>query len=154
MKTVRLMFWGLLFATLAGCGTAPQANYKDLGLVKVSGNVTLDGTALPNATVKFESEDGQFSYGETDANGNYSLQFDSEKKGATPGEKIVRISTSASVGEEAGEEVVGEESEEGSASAKTKPAELVPAKYNTESELKRTVEPGRNQTFDFDLTSK
>lgn len=156
MKTLRIAAGMILAAALsAGCESQPEANYDYLGLVKVTGTVKLDGTPLPNATVKFESEDGQFSFGKTDANGKYSLQFDSEKQGTTPGVKTVRISTSAeAIGEEGGLERGGEESEEASESAGPKPDERVPAKYNTESELKRTVEPGQEQTFDFDLTTQ
>ena len=156
MKTLQIAAGMILAAALsAGCESKPQANYDYLGLVKVSGTVKLDGEPLSSAAVKFESEDGQFSIGTTDESGKYSLQFDSEKQGATPGVKTVRISTRVAIGEEEGLEEGGEEeSEEGAESARPKAEERVPAKYNTESELNRTVEPGREQTFDFDLKTE
>lgn len=160
MKILSLIFGGILAAgVLAGCNTSPQANYEHLGLVQVSGNVTLDGQPLSGAMVKFEAPDGQYSYGMTDSDGHYTLRFDSEKQGVTPGDKIVRISTSASPGE--GEEFLeappGEgagEGEDGSAVATPKKEERVPEQYNKNSDLKRTVKPGENQTFNFELKSK
>lgn len=133
---------------LAGCG-GPAADYSGLKLVNVTGVVKLDGQPLPNAVVTFDQPDGQFSYGLTDASGSYSLQIDSQQKGVTPGEKIVRISTSR--------KILGLNATEGGESdparAKPKEPEKVPEKYNKASELKVTVAPDKAQ-HDFDLTSK
>lgn len=154
MKAFSLFGLGAIaLGLLAGCNTSPQTNYDAVTLVEVSGTVKLDDKPLPNAVVKFEGENGQRSMGKTDANGVYTLQFDSVKKGTTPGEKIVRISTAASLGEGSDEEgPPGEEGGEGESQVQKK-TELVPAKYNTKSELKRTVEASGSQTIDFDLKS-
>ncbi len=125
-----------------------RSNYEAITLVDVSGTVKLDGNPLPDAIVKFESADGQYSVGKTDSSGQYTLQFDSEKQGVTPGEKTVRISTAASLGEG------GEEEDGGSEGQPANKTELVPEKYNKKSELKRTVEPKGDQTFDFNLKSR
>lgn len=134
-----------LLALLAGCESGPRMSYDSVGLVDVSGTVTLDGKPLPGAVVIFEADTGRFSYGETDSSGRYTLHFDSETDGAAPGPKTVRISTSRKIGEEG-------EGGEGESAAKP-PAERVPEKYNRKSELTRTIEPGHAQTFDFDLTT-
>jgi hypothetical protein len=140
---------------MAGCGTAPQMNYGSVELVSVTGTVKLDGKPLPDAVIKFESPDGQYSVGKTDAGGNYTLHFDSVMKGVTPGEKTVRISTAASLGEGLEEEEAppgeGGEDSEAAGSSKT---ERVPEKYNKNSELQATVKPNESQTFDFDLKSQ
>jgi hypothetical protein len=139
---------------LSGCKASPQSNYDAVTLVEVSGTVTLDDKPLPNAIVKFEGENGQRSMGKTDEAGNYTLDFDSEKKGTTPGEKIVRISTAASLGEGGEEEAPpGEEGGEGESEIPKK-TELVPEKYNTKSQEKVTVEAPGPQTINFDLKSK
>ncbi len=39
----RLMSVALILVTILGCSTVPQANYSKLGLVQVSGTVTMDG---------------------------------------------------------------------------------------------------------------
>lgn len=139
---------GLLLAALAGCdGTRADVDYGKAGLVDVSGAVTMDGKPLPNAVITFEAPDGQFSFAQTDPDGRYTLQFDSQMEGVTPGEKTVRISTRKILG-------LNTEKEEGDGTSPAGAAEeLVPARYNKESELKRAVESDEAQTFDFALES-
>ena len=132
--TVSLM----LFGALSGC-SSPQTDFASAGLVDVSGTVTMDGQPLAEALVMFESEDGRFSYGRTDAEGRYQLRFNDRATGVIPGPKTVRISTAMSATEE---------------EAATPKIEMIPAKYNADSELKAEVRPGESQTFDFDLTSE
>ncbi len=149
---------GMLAAVCIGCGVTPQTDYGKLGLVDVSGLITLDGRALPYAVVTFENpETGQFSYGQTDESGSYTLQLDSEMNGVVPGEKLVRISTTRkilglNVGEgESNEE--GEEEGDGDPGESDSSIELVPEKYNKNSELKVTVSDSKTE-FNFDLLSK
>ena len=52
---------------------------------------------LADAVVTFDGDDGQFSYGLTDAAGHYTLQFDSVKQGVKTGKKTVRISTTRKI---------------------------------------------------------
>ena len=152
------IFCSLLILS-AGCSTVPSTDYSNLGLVDVSGKITLDGEALVAAVVTFEnSENGQFSFGQTDSYGKYTLQLDSVKNGVTPGTKVVRISTTRKIlGLNDSEDI--ESAEDGEAQADGDQAvpemkqELVPDKYNRKSEL--TVEVSASDTtFDFDLTSK
>jgi hypothetical protein len=139
--------WMLIcsLVALAGC-TGVSADYSKLDLASVSGTVTFDGQPLPNAYVVFEAEDKTFSFGSTDANGQYTLQFNSERAGTTLGAKVVRITSNGAAGE------VYEQDPDGVTEAGTSAAsaEKIPAKYNTKSELKATVESGSN-TFDFEL---
>lgn len=143
----------MLAASAVGCG--PEgADYSKVDLINVQGKVTLDGQPLAGAVVTFEAADGQFSYGLTDSNGSYSLQFDSEKQGVTPGAKIVRISTTRKIpglNTSEGSEG-GEASGEGPAATPSANTERVPARYNKDSELKAEVT--RSQSFDFALESK
>jgi hypothetical protein len=122
-----------------GCGGAKSPNYASLGLVEVSGKVTLDGTPLPNASVAFENPDDKtFSVGKTDDAGVYKLMFNSDKSGCTPGKKIVRITP-----------YMGSESD-----AETPPSDAkIPAKYGRNSELSAEVDSSK-RSFDFALTSK
>ena len=57
------------FLLLAGCSHPLATDYSKLGLVDVSGRVTLDGDPLAGATVLFEADDQTYSYGRTDASG-------------------------------------------------------------------------------------
>lgn len=134
-------------ALVSGCSDPLATDYSGLGLVEVSGTVTLDGDPLPGATVIFEADDQTYSFGRTDASGRYDLMFNSEKSGVIPGRKIVRI-TMGPVGEEAdaGEPEAGEDSP-------APPDVAMPARYNERSELTADVSAERNE-FDFDLLSE
>jgi len=115
----------------AGCGSG-----KDLS--KVKGVVTLNGRPLEGAVVEFQptATKGSPSAGKTDANGRYELMYTFNESGAVPGKHVVSIRTEETCFDAKGNELEREE--------------RVPAKYNTQTELKRTVEPGRN-TIDFEL---
>jgi hypothetical protein len=108
----------LCIATISGC---QREGYSELGLVEVTGTVTLDGKPLPSAKVRFEGDDKSSAIGTTDAAGHYQLMYDSQTRGCTPGAKVVRI-TLAEVGEGGG-------AAEGAAVAK----EPIPARYNRRS---------------------
>lgn len=123
--------------SLSGCG---KSGYAALGLVDVSGTVMLDGKPLPGAKIAFEGDDKRSAMGTTDSAGRYTLMYDSQTRGTTPGPKIVRIATA-----EAGE---GGGAAEGATVAK----ESLPARYNQKSELKADVS-AFNKTFNFDLKS-
>jgi hypothetical protein len=120
---------------LTGCGP------KDMG--RVSGTVTLDGKPLPDAVIQFQPTNGERpSAAATDSAGRYELMYATTTKGARVGEHAVTISTYSEfkVDEETGNRSPGS-------------PELLPAKYNIKSELKKTVEAGNN-TIDFELDSK
>jgi hypothetical protein len=121
-----------------GCG---HDGYAELGLVDVTGTVTLDGQPLTGAKVSFEGNDKRSAIGTTDSAGHFRLMYDSQTPGAMPGLKIVRITT-------ADTDVEGGGAAEGSSVAK----ESVPARYNRQSELKADVS-ATQRTFNFELKS-
>jgi hypothetical protein len=142
-------------ALTAGCNNGPRSHYETLNLVDVSGRVTIDGQPLANAVITFDNPtDGTFSYGATDLDGRYTLQLDSEKSGVTPGEKIVRISTTRRIlglnTDSSGEGATEGDDPDG---PKKRRHEEVPEAYNRESNLRVSVEPG-NAQHNFDLKSK
>ena len=127
-----------LIASLSGCGhSGPE-------IARVSGTVTLDGKPLPEAFVFFRHADGgRISEAFTDNSGRYTLNYSNDESGAMVGSNTVRISTFIeAVREDSGAIVKG-----------TNKKELVPAKYNKQSELTVEVKSGKN-TLDFDLKSK
>lgn len=138
---LRLYYAHLVIALLVfTCGCADDG-YGELGLVPVSGVVTLDGSPLSGAQVSFEGQDKRLATGTTDASGKYVLMYDSQTPGAMPGPKTVRITTAAA-------EVEGGGAAEGATVAK----ERIPPHYNAKSELKAEVSTS-NKTFNFDLKS-
>ncbi len=135
-----------LLAAVLGCG-GPVGDYSKVDLVKASGKVALDGQPLAGAVVTFEDPtDDTFSYGLTDAQGRYVLQFDSEMKGVKTGKKVVRISTTR--------KILGLNSkpgqEEGADPDQRPKGEQVPERYNKKSELTADVTASQ-KTYDFDL---
>ena len=137
----------------AGCSATNSIDYGKVTLVNVSGTVTLDGQPLAGAVVTFENQEtGTMSFARTNSSGSYTLQFDSDKDGVTPGRKLVRFSTTRTIlglrGEDGAEE--GEASTEGAQSDRKQ--EQVPECYNGKSTL--TVEITEDSTtVDFDLKS-
>ncbi|HVJ69838.1 MAG TPA: carboxypeptidase-like regulatory domain-containing protein [Caulifigura sp.] len=120
-------------ACLPGCDNGPLVS-------SVKGTVTLDGKPLANATVVFSPEaGGRSSLGRTNDTGEYKLLFSGEKDGALVGSMRVRIT-------------VAEEYTDSRDRSRMRP-ELVPAKYNENSELVVEVEP-KDNVIDFDLKTK
>jgi hypothetical protein len=137
MRFLTPLLTALALISLPGCS---NSGYSELGLVDVTGTVTLDGKPLPGAKVAFESDDKRCAMGTTDSSGRYTLMYDSQTRGTTPGPKIVRITT-VELGEGGG-------AAEGAAA----PKETLPPRYNQKSELKADVSAS-NKTFNFDLKS-
>ena len=112
---------------------------SDLNLGKVSGTVTLDGEPLADAMVIFTPmTGGRPAAGKTDSKGRYELIFSRDAEGAMLGEHVVEITT--------GDEIVNDDD-----TVEMIP-EVVPAKYNANTELRAVIEDGAN-VFDFPLES-
>ncbi|QEG22344.1 carboxypeptidase-like regulatory domain-containing protein [Mariniblastus fucicola] len=135
---------------VSGCIGSNEANYSQLGLIKVTGNIKLDGEPLPDTVVFFEQTDGTMSYATTDANGDYRMKFNSEVDGVLPGEVVVKISTLASTGELKTDE--GDAEVDPDLPKPKEKKELVPVEYHKESKLNLTIPTGNN-VFNFDLNS-
>ena len=116
---------------LAGCGSA------NLKVAPVSGTVTLDGAPLKRASVTFEPKDGgRPSFGVTNEQGRYILEYSMNELGAQVGVCTVRITTQSS-GDDSGAKAT---------------KESVPKKYRT-IPIEVQVESKTN-TIDIPLTSK
>jgi hypothetical protein len=138
-----------LLIVLAGCG---DARVKRPSLIRVRGVVTFDGKPLPKAVIVFESEDGSFSYAETDRRGRYDLRFDSQTRGTTVGTKIVRISMNRRIrGLNSNSE--GGPGDRAGGKSKKLPPEMIPERYHVHSSLKVEI-TSDTKRFDFDLKSQ
>lgn len=125
----------LWIVALVGCGSSGPE------LATVQGNVKLDGKPIAGARVIFHPESGRVAAARTDDNGDYELHFSYGRDGALIGKHLIRITTFA--------EATAYQGMEPSPEA----PEVFPAKFNTDSELKREIVDGSNQ-IDFDLQSK
>jgi hypothetical protein len=122
---------GLVALLLTGCGG------RRLDVAPVSGTVTLDGAPLKSASVTFQpKEGGRPSFGVTNEQGHYVLEYSLNELGAKVGACTVRITT--------------ENRSDDSGAKPTK--ELVPKRYFREP-VEVQVEPKGN-TIDIALTSK
>jgi hypothetical protein len=137
------LYFTIVAAFLAlGCGNSKLAS--------VSGKVTLDGKPLANARITFQpigtgtAYPGGGSFGKTNANGEYTLSLiDGNGSGAFVGKHRVAISC-----------LPEDQSTNPQADRPKKtPPDIVPAKYNFQSQLECEVAPGRNRA-DWQLQSK
>jgi len=119
----------------AGCGGSSGPATET-----VHGKVTLDGNPLPDAGVEFVPDAGRPSAARTDSNGEYRLEYSLDQAGALQGQHTVRITTGGERPDPATEEM------------KRFP-ELLPPKYNTNSELRREITSGDNE-INFELQSR
>ncbi|MFI4876056.1 MAG: carboxypeptidase regulatory-like domain-containing protein [Blastopirellula sp. JB062] len=132
LTLIRLPVIAFLATALLGC-TYSANNLPDLAAV--SGVITFNGKPLSDATVSFESENGQIAFGKTDAEGRYELHYRDGANGAEIGTNTVRV--------------------ESLITAPPGPnyRDPIPPKYNTRSTLTVEVTSGAN-THNFDLSSK
>tara|TARA_R110002111_G_scaffold100976_6_gene156519 strand:+ start:79994 stop:80527 length:534 start_codon:yes stop_codon:yes gene_type:complete len=130
-----LLFMLSSFTGCMGSGGEPIPD-----LAEVTGIVTLDGSPLENAKIVFEpqqiSEKGRAraSSASTAADGSYTLEYNADASGATPGKHTVVVLKMSDDPAKAGEQ-------------------LIPAKYNDKTELTADITTGEN-TVNFDLKSK
>jgi hypothetical protein len=155
-RLLSLSFMGFLF--VVGCGPGGPK------MSPVTGNVTLDGKPIAKAMVTFTPEKGgQSSTGLTDEKGSYVLigNGSGSRKGAIHGQHKVTIKQISDKPPVQQNTEMSSDSEayaqQGDPSQYTKAAvshkDVIPARYNTNSELMREVGDGEN-VFDFELTSK
>lgn len=125
----------LLAVTCLGCRPGgPEIAF-------VEGKIIMDGKPLANATVVFIPENGRPAGATTDSEGYYVLNFTEGREGAIPGKNSVRITTLRDADETPdGKPIPGS-------------PETIPMKYNIQSELEFTVEPGKKNIANFDLKS-
>lgn len=144
----------MLLLVACGCKDPLRADYESLGLLAVSGRITLDEEPLAKAVIFIVAEDGTHSYATTDSDGTYQMKFNSEVEGVLPGKKIVRISTTASTGEIARESDpeypdTDSEADPDARPANNKKKEMVPSVYNRQSVLRLDLnESTRSLNFD------
>jgi len=134
-----------VFLTLVvcGCDGGRKTDYAPLGLVEVTGAVTVDGQPEQGLRVAFYTpEDMTYSVGLTNGAGVYKLAFNSEKSGCTPGKKLVRITRGVT---SADDDSVAEDY--------VPPGSPIPEKYNRKSTLTATVS-AESATHDFAIMSK
>jgi len=120
---------GMGLLAVAGCS---HSDRPELG--RVHGHITMDDKPLVRAGVGFQPKvKGRESYGTTDANGEYEMNYLPGVKGAGVGENVVRVTTQRT------------------SDPRT---ETVPAKYNKQTTLRFGVKAGEDNVADFDLKSK
>ncbi|WP_013628536.1 carboxypeptidase-like regulatory domain-containing protein [Rubinisphaera brasiliensis] len=128
-----------LLLPVAGCGGGSDTP----DVLPVTGIITLDGDPLEGAQVEFqpqstsENQAAVPSYATTDKSGAYTLKLGPGRvEGAMPGTHQVRITKYPPPAEDG-----------------TSGEQILPAKYNSESELTVEVTSDNEDGYDFDLES-
>ena len=98
---------------LAGCDSGPA-------VAPVTGLVTQDGEPLAGAMVEFQPDKGAPSYGYTDENGRYEMNYQTDRKGALLGHHYISVRTEGEVTDPKTDMTVNV-------------PETVPAEYNEET---------------------
>jgi hypothetical protein len=116
----------------------------------VKGKVTLNGQPLANAQVVFNRippegsiESGPSAVGTTNEKGEYTLRVSSKQSGAPVGKHKVAITLMNSEGGES----------DAPAPPGSGPRNVIPKKYNEETDLSCDVPPSGNDHANFDLQS-
>lgn len=73
--------------TLSGCGPSGP----EIG--EVSGVVSMGGTPVPGASITFYPVSGRQSFGKSDQEGRYTLEYAQDQPGAVTGQHRVKIMT-------------------------------------------------------------
>ncbi|WP_144060271.1 carboxypeptidase-like regulatory domain-containing protein [Rhodopirellula sallentina] len=83
---MRVPLWAVaLLVACVGCGPeGPE-------IVPVTGTVLQNGQPVSNASITFYAAQGRPSYGTSDANGNYSLEYSRDVEGAVVGSHTVVV---------------------------------------------------------------
>lgn len=130
---VKQLLLGACLVALVGCGD---------GAVDVRGTVTYKGKPVESGAIVFEPEDRNGpTKGAAITNGEYHLSGPNQ---VTPGVKIVRIQAFGPSGRKIS-------AAPGSTKMVDEIKQYIPTKYNTDSEVKVTVESGKENKFDFDV---
>src|SRR5207247_10952611 len=75
----------LLLVALTGCGGGAPA------IVDVEGTLTYKGQPVPNVYIDFHPENGRQSWGLTDDQGHFKLNYDRQHDGAIVGKHKISI---------------------------------------------------------------
>jgi len=137
MGTQRFVSFFLCVCVVCDLGCGGHGDRPETG--RVTGVVHLDGMPLVKAQVMFFPDTGRMSQGETDEQGAYELIYRRDVLGAKVGHHKVQITTSM--------RHIGDDG------PATSSPELVPRKYNVDSELEVTV-LAEDNSFDFELEGK
>ena len=108
----------------------PQGASDVSELGEVRGLILLDGNPIGGAKLVFQRDDGSMAEGISDPLGHYEMTFSEKRIGAQVGSNRITVSKTDKEGHE-----------------------LIRSAYNSQTTLKRFVEPGENQ-INFSLTTR
>jgi hypothetical protein len=131
LRRMRILLLGSWVAISIGCTPSDEPS-----LGTVTGKVSMDGKPLANVWVGFAPAEGRASMAITDKEGHYKLNYLPDKPGAKVGPHKVAITTP-------------EEDEFGGSVKDFR--EVIPSRYNRQTELTAEVKSGHNE-LNFVLT--
>ncbi len=81
----------LAVAVLFGCGLLVGCGQGGPTIVPVEGTLTYNGKPVPNLRVYFQPTEGRVSWGDTDSQGKFRLDYDEDYDGAKVGNHKVYV---------------------------------------------------------------
>ncbi len=141
-----LLLCSIALAAIAGCSDGGD-KYDRLPF---SGTVTLDGQPLASGYVIFVPKSGQPTQSTAMISGG---KFEVPKNAGTVAGKYT-VAIFAGAGASTGSAEPGTPEAEAEMAAQKNKGERVPRKYNIDSILTVEIEPGKDNVFPFDLTTK
>jgi hypothetical protein len=133
-RILSALFVGLLTLSATGCGHSPNG-------VDIKGTVTFDGKPLPNGTITVEPSGGKGAAATADIkDGAFSFGRIHDLK---KGEYIARVQSFVPA---------AEQSPSAAATGVKTLDQIIPDKYNAQSELKMTLTDARTQEVTFAMT--
>jgi hypothetical protein len=142
----------VLACAALGLAVGCAGSSDDLPREAVSGTVTLDGQLLPSGSISFMPSDSSGAGvtttggGGTITSGKFSI---ARETGLVPGSYNVAIYASEESAGRTKPQQVG-----GGSKPAERAKELIPAKYNTSTELKAEIKKGGGNALTFTLESK
>jgi hypothetical protein len=77
-RFIMIVLFAVLLGSIVGCSDGPK-------IVKVSGTAFYKGEPVSNLRITFQPDKGRPSWGDTDAKGRFTLEYDANNKGALLG---------------------------------------------------------------------
>ena len=145
-KYCSLLLCSIALAAITGCGGGGD-KYDRLPF---SGTVTLDGQPLASGYVMFVPKSGQPTQSTAMITGG---KFEVPKKAGTVAGKY-SVAIFAGAASSTGRAEPGTPEAEAEMAAKKNKGDRVPRKYNIDTTLTIEIEPGKDNVFPFDLTTK
>lgn len=146
MKNIQYIFlvFNILLIGILGCGKAPNPDGRE----DISGTITLNGEPIRTGIITFISATGSGQDGEAGGSIIDGEFFLTGQDGVKPGDYKVRI-----IARDEYDSQTNALATEATTPERLFPVDLIPAKYNRNTELTFSVQKGGENVYDYDIVA-